>query len=133
MWGMWSLNGDQSGQWRSISMISQWPLIMTSQWAMTLLEVHILGMSIVTSQCVMMLHHCITIYNDIYCYEHFLVCILCSMPNCVILLWVVWNKNKNKVMFDQSGLASTFVDFCIGLLHSSFGLIKLIWYPYINM
>ncbi len=43
-------NGDQSGQWRSISMTSQWPLIMTSQWVMTLL-----GMPIVISQWVMML------------------------------------------------------------------------------
>ncbi len=33
---MCSPNGDQSGQWRSISMTSQWPLIMTSQWVMTL-------------------------------------------------------------------------------------------------
>ncbi len=30
------------------------------------------------------------------------------MPNCVILLWVVWNKNKNK-LFLQSGLENTFV------------------------
>ncbi len=29
------------------------------------------------------------------------------MPNCVILLWVVWNKNKNKFMFDQSKLENT--------------------------
>ncbi len=34
MWytGMWSPNGDQSGQWRSISMTSQWPIFITSQW-----------------------------------------------------------------------------------------------------
>ncbi len=32
-------------EWRSISMTSQWPLIMTSQWVMTLL-----GMNIVKSQ-----------------------------------------------------------------------------------
>ncbi len=29
---MCSPSGDQSGRWRSISMTSQWPLIMTSQW-----------------------------------------------------------------------------------------------------
>ncbi len=34
---MCSLNGDQSGQLRSISMTSQWPLIMTSQLVMTML------------------------------------------------------------------------------------------------
>ncbi len=27
--------------------------------------------------------------------------------DCVILLWVVWNKNKNNFMFDQSGLENT--------------------------
>ncbi len=62
--GMWSPNGDQSGQWRLISMKSQWPLIMTSQWVMMLLGMHIvksqwvmtlLGTSIVMSQWVMML------------------------------------------------------------------------------
>ncbi len=26
------------------------------------------------------------------------------MPIYVILLWVVWNKNKNKLVFDQSEL-----------------------------
>ncbi len=62
--GMWSLNRDQLGQWRSISMTSHWPVIMTSQWVMTLLGICIiksrwvmtlLGTSIVTSQWVMML------------------------------------------------------------------------------
>ncbi len=36
------------------------------------------------------------------------------MPNCVILLWVVWDKDKNKFMFDQSGLENTFVVFVWG-------------------
>ncbi len=36
------------------------------------------------------------------------------MPNCVILLCVVWNKNKNKFMFDQSGLENTIVVFVYG-------------------
>ncbi len=30
----------------------------------------------------------------------------------MILLWVVWNKNKNKFMFDQSGLENIFVFLC---------------------
>ncbi len=70
---MWSLNGDQSGQWRSFSITSHWPhhnvddardahceiqwvmtllgtSIMTSQWVFTLLCVHIMA-----SQCIMTL------------------------------------------------------------------------------
>ncbi len=35
------------------------------------------------------------------------------MPNCVILLWVVWNKNKNKFMFDQSALENIFLIFFV--------------------
>ncbi len=46
-----------------------------------------------------------------------------------ILLWIIWNRNKNKFMFDQFGLENTFVVFCVGLVHSSFGLMK---YPYTN-
>ncbi len=51
MWytGMWSLDGDQSGQCRSTSLLSQWLLIMTSKWIMTLL-----GMCIVKLQWVVM-------------------------------------------------------------------------------
>ncbi len=52
----------------------------------------------------------ITMHNDI-AMNILPLCILCSMPNYVILLWVVWNKNKNKFMFDQSGLENTFVVF----------------------
>ncbi len=55
-------------------------------------------------------YHGITTHNDI-AMNLFLLSILCSMPNCVILLCVVWNKNKNKIMFDQSGLENTFVVF----------------------
>ncbi len=33
------------------------------------------------------------------------------MPIYVILLWVVWNKNKNKFMFDQSGQQNRLVVF----------------------
>ncbi len=29
----------------------------------------------------------------------------------LVLIWVVWNKNKNKFMFDQSGLEKTFIVF----------------------
>ncbi len=61
-------------------------------------------------------YHGMTMHNDI------------AMPIYVILLWVVWNKNKNKFMFDQSGLENTFLFiFCVGLFHSPFGLMK---YPY---
>ncbi len=42
------------------------------------------------------------------------------MPNCVILLWIVWNKSKNKFMVDQFGLKNTF---------NFIGLVK---YPYTN-
>ncbi len=55
--------------------------------------------------------HCMTMSNDIAMNLFYYTCILCSMPNCVILLWIVWNKNKNKFMFDQSGLENTFVVF----------------------
>ncbi len=59
--------------------------------------------------------HCdITMHNDV-AMNLLLLCILCYMPNCVILLWVVWNKNKNKFVFDQSVLENTFVVFCVEL------------------
>ncbi len=62
MWytGMCSPNGDQLGQWRSLSVTSQWPLIMTSQWVMTLI-----GMPIVKSQWIMMLLGTSTMSNGI--------------------------------------------------------------------
>ncbi len=52
---------------------------------------------IMASQCIMML-----LWKKILLYAW-----LCNF----ILLWVVWNKNKNKFMFDQSGLENTFVVF----------------------
>ncbi len=61
-------------------------------------------------------YHDITMDND----EHFLLYILCSMPNRVILLWVEWNKNKNKFMFDQSWLENIFVVFVKGLVKYSY-------------
>ncbi len=109
-------------QWRSISMTSQWPLIMTSQWIMTLIGMCIvksqwvmtlLWTSIVTSQWVnyiaMCTYHGITMHNDfamnLFYYVFSVLCLI------MILLWVVWNKNRNKFMFDQSGLENTFVVF----------------------
>ncbi len=38
-------------------------------------------------------YHGITMHN-VVAMKHFLLCILYSMPNCVILLWVVWNKKE---------------------------------------
>ncbi len=56
--------------------------------------------------------HCdVTMSNNIDMNIFYYTYILCSMPNCVILLWVVWNKNKNMFMFDQSELENTFVVF----------------------
>ncbi len=49
------------------------------------------------------------------------------MPIYVILLLVVWNKNKNKFVFDQSELENIFIVFCVGLFHWSLRLVK---YPY---
>ncbi len=50
----------------------------------------------------------ITLHNDVAMEIFYYVF---SIPNCVILLWVVWNKNKNKFMSDQSGLENTFIVF----------------------
>ncbi len=51
--------------------------------------------------------HCdVTMSNDVaMCTYHGI------MPNCAVLLWVEWNKNKNKFMFDHSGLENIFVVF----------------------
>ncbi len=82
--------------------------VLKSQWVMTLL-----GTSIVMSQCIMTLllciYHGVTMHNDIamdlFNYVFFAQLLI------MILLWVVCNKNKNKFMFDQSGLENTFVVF----------------------
>ncbi len=66
-------------------MTSQWQLIMTSQWVMTLP-----GTSVAT---------------NLFSYVFSILCLI------IILLWVVCNKNKNKFMFDQSGLENRFVFF----------------------
>ncbi len=69
-------NGDQSGQWRSVSLTSQWPLIMISQWVLTLL-----GMHIVKSQWVLIFAreiHCdVTMSNDL------LMCIYHGIKMCI--------------------------------------------------
>ncbi len=55
-------------------------------------------------------NHDITMHNDVamnlFYYRFSALCLI------MILLWVVCNKNKNNVMFDQSGLENTFVIFC---------------------
>ncbi len=56
--------------------------IMKSQWVMTLLYVHIKA-----PQCI--------------CYYELLL-LWITMSNYVIVLWLEWNKNNNKFMFDQS-------------------------------
>ncbi len=52
-------------------------------------------------------YHGITMHNDvamnIFYYVFSAICLI------MILLWVVCNKNKNKFMFDLSGLENTFV------------------------
>ncbi len=81
MWctGMWSLNWDQSGQWSSLSMTSQWPLIMTSQWVKWCYtrDVHFeitmdndVARDIrcdvtMSNDIAMVIYQCITMHNDI--------------------------------------------------------------------
>ncbi len=54
-------------------------------------------------------YHGITMHNDVamnlFYYVFSALCLI------MILLWVVCNKNKNKFIFDQSGLENTFVGF----------------------
>ncbi len=54
-----------------------------------------------TSDVAMCTYHGITIHNDVAMNLLYYVYLI------MILLWVVWNKNKNKFMFDQSGLVNT--------------------------
>ncbi len=54
----------------------------------------------------------ITMHNDLAMNLFYYVFpALCLM---MILLWVEWNKNKNKFIFDQSGLENTFIVFVCG-------------------
>ncbi len=57
----------------------------------------------------MSIYNGVTMHNDfamnLFYYIFSALCLI------MILLWVVCNKNKNKFMFDQSGLENTFVVF----------------------
>ncbi len=101
MWytGMCSPNGDQSGQWRSIRMASQWPLIMTSQWVITLL-----GMPIVKSKWVMMLLGISTVMS---LWNNYIL--MCTRQGITM-----HNKfSLNKLMLDQSELYKTYILFIL--------------------
>ncbi len=54
-------------------------------------------------------YHGITMHNDV---SMNLFCYVFS-DLCLIILWVEWNKNKNKnkIMYDQSGLENSFIVF----------------------
>ncbi len=54
-------------------------------------------------------YHGITMHNDIAMNLFYYV--FSALYLIIILLWVVWNKNKNNYMFYQSGLENTFVVF----------------------
>ncbi len=55
--------------------------------------------------------HGITMHNDIAMNLFYYVYSTIFLIVTVILIWTEWNKNKNKFMFDQSGLENTFVVF----------------------
>ncbi len=106
--GMCSPNRDQSGQWRPISMTSQWLLILTSQWIMTLLWMHIvksqwimklLGTSIVMSQWIISLL-CVHIMASqcimTLLWTSYIMYFLLYAYQCVILLRVACDKHKHK-------------------------------------
>ncbi len=75
---MCSLNGDESGQWRSISMTSQWSLIMTSQWVNDVVrDTHCeITMGNIVARNI---HYDVTMCNDVALCTP-LLCI--TMPNC---------------------------------------------------
>ncbi len=72
-------------------------------------------------------YHGITMHNDvamnIFYDVFFALCLI------MILLWVVWNKNKNKFMFVLVWAGEHIRCFCVGLFHKSEGRVK---YPYTN-
>ncbi len=100
MWytSMWSLKVDQSGHWTSISLTSQWALIMTSQWVMMLLGMHIvkskcvmtlLGTSIditMSNNVAMCIYYGITMHNDVP--MNLFYCVFSVLCLIMILLWV---------------------------------------------
>ncbi len=53
-------------------------------------------------------YHSITMHDVAMNLFHY---VFSALSVIMILLWVVWNKNKKKFMFDQSGLENTFVVF----------------------
>ncbi len=62
-----------------------------------------------SNDVVMCTYHGITMHTDIAMNLFYYV--FSVLYPIIILLWVVFNKNKNKFMFDQSGLENTFVVF----------------------
>ncbi len=72
-------------------------------------------------------YHGITMYNNV-AMKHF-YCVLSALCLIMILLRVLWNKNKNMFIFYQSGLENKFIIFCVGLSlhkHNSCVLPRLI-------
>ncbi len=57
----------------------------------------------------MFTYHGVTMHNDVAINLFYYV--FSALYLFMILLWVVYNKNKNKFMFDQFGLENTFVVF----------------------
>ncbi len=72
---------------------------------------------------VMCTYHGMTMHNAVAMKLLFI-----TTPSYVILIWVVWNENKNKFVFDQTRLENvSVVMYRVYLFHLSFELIK---YPY---
>ncbi len=89
MWytGMWSLNGDQSGQWRSINMTSQWTLINDIRMGNDVArDIHCdVTMSNDIAMCT---YHGITMHNDIAMnLFYYVISTLC------LIMILLWNKN----------------------------------------
>ncbi len=54
-------------------------------------------------------YHGITMHNGVAMnLSYYVFSAICLI---MIVLWVIWNKIKNKFMFDQSGLKNTFLVF----------------------
>ncbi len=103
-------------QWEGTLIVtSQWPFIMTSQWVNAVArDIHCdITMS---SDIAMCTYHGITMHNDVA--MNLFYYIFSALYLIMILLWVVWNKNKNKFSPEN-----TFIVFV------SLALLK---YPYTN-
>ncbi len=72
-------------------------------------------------------YHGITMHDDVAMNIFYYV--FSALYIIMILLWVALNKNKNKFMFDQSGLENTFIVFLCRAISLILGLVK---YPYTN-